>query len=156
MPHPNRNVCEYLHAHTRRVHTCTRADTHVHVYSGTSPLQNIILPPQDYPAGVWVSWSFSLPSQPDAHRSCVFGGLFPPVTQTSEVLGRGPGWCPLLLLLTLSWQGSLASSSSSLLLGNKVTQQSTAEKEPDSEPAVSTQERAQTSWNLSLVSSNST
>lgn len=42
------------------------------------------------------------------------------------------------------------------LLRDKVTQQRTAESEADSDAAVSTQERAQTSWNLCLVSSKYT
>lgn len=107
--------------HSAHTHVYTCSHTHTSIfwhkptpkYNSSSQFGTTLLFPK-YSAWVWMSRSFSFLSLPDPHESCIFRVLFPPVTQMSEELRWGPGWCPLLLLHTLSWLCSLASSSSSL------------------------------------------
>ena len=120
---PCASVCMHTECSYTCAHMLTHTHTHTHTclfwheptpkYNSSSQFSTTVLLPK-YPAWVWVPWSFSLLSLPDPHESCIFRVLFPPVTQTSEELGRGPAWCPLLLTHTLSWLCCLASSSSLL------------------------------------------
>lgn len=122
-------VCACAHSAGTPVHTCPLTHTHTFWQEAILKYNLSCVQHHCFPS-ILLGFGYQHPSL-SCHCLTPMKALFPEYfshrEQTSEDLGWGPAWCPLLLLLTLCWLCSLLLLALLLLLWDKVTQQRMAE-----------------------------